>query len=166
MRRTLIPMLLVLGLWPRIAVAQSGQASADASRQANLNAYVELLRTDIRSQKVALMTSVMNFTEAEDAKFWPVYREYELELAKINDDRVAMIKEYGNKYSTLTDADADRLARTALELESRRNALLGRYYDRIKSQLSSKAAVRFLQVEHQILLLLDLQIAAALPVVQ
>ena len=45
----------------------------------------------------------MQFTEAEDAKFWPVYREYETELAKINDDRMALIKEYALGYD-----DADR----------------------------------------------------------
>ncbi len=77
------------------------------SREANLRAYVELLRSDIRAQKVAIITEVMQFTEAEDAKFWPVYREYETELAKINDDRIALIKQYADSYTSLTDATAD-----------------------------------------------------------
>ncbi len=40
---------------------------------------------------------------------------------------------------------------------------LERYYERFKSVLPAKTAARFLQVEHQILLLMDLQIAASLP---
>jgi hypothetical protein len=134
------------------------------TREVNLRAYVELLRSDLRSQKVAVITEVMQFTEAEDAKFWPVYREYETELAKINDDRMALIKDYALNYETLTDSAADRLARSALDLEARRTALKLKYYDRLTSGISPRTAARFLQVENQILLLLDLQIAASLPI--
>ena len=44
----------------------------------NLSAYAELLRSDVRAQKVAIITEVMGFTEAEDTAFWPIYREYDL----------------------------------------------------------------------------------------
>src|SRR6185436_15806592 len=149
-----------------LASAQTKPMSAtlDDSRDLNLRAYVELLRSDLRAQKVAVITEVMEFTEAEDAKFWPVYREYEAELAKIHDDRMALIKEYSVSYDALTDATADRLALRALDLEARRQTLTKTYYDRFKSVVSPKTAARFIQVEHQILLLLDLQIAASLPI--
>ena len=158
---------LAMCLCPRLVLAQGTKlATPDDTREANLRAYVELLRSDIRSQKVALITELMDFTEADDAKFWPVYREYETELTKINDDRLALINEYAANYQTLTDDAADRLARGALDVEGRRHALRVRYYDRFKSVLSPKAAARFLQVENQMLLILDLQIAASLPIVQ
>ena len=32
----------------------------------NLRAYVELLRADVRAQKVAFITELMEFTDAED----------------------------------------------------------------------------------------------------
>ena len=158
---------LALCLCPRSVLAQGTKvATPDDTREANLRAYVELLRSDIRSQKIAIITELMDFTEAEDAKFWPVYREYETELAKVNDDRLALIKEYAANYKNLTDEVADRLARGTLDVEGRRNALKARYYDRFKSVLSPKKAARFLQVENQMLLLLDLQISASLPIVQ
>jgi hypothetical protein len=150
---------------PRLAQAQAtGSSSAADTREVNMRAYVELLRSDLRAQKVAVITEVMQFTEAEDAKFWPVYREYETELAKINDDRMKLIKDYASTYETLTDATADRLALGALDLEAKRHALKVRYYERFKSVLAPKTAARFLQVENQILLLLDLQIASSLPI--
>jgi hypothetical protein len=149
----------------RLANAQTtAPAAATDTREANLRAYVELLRSDLRAQKVAVITEVMEFTEKEDAAFWPIYREYETELAKINDERITLIKEYAAAYETLTDATADRLALRAIDLEVRRNTLVSRYYGRFKSVLPPKTALRFLQVEHQILLLLDLQIAASLPI--
>ena len=141
-------------------------AAADDARDVNLRAYVELLRSDVRAQKVAILSEMMDFTEQEDAKFWPIYREYDLELSKINDDRVALIQEYATNYEQMTDPVADKLARGALDLEARRNALKLQYYDRLKTALSAKTAARFLQVENQLLMILDLQISAALPVVK
>jgi hypothetical protein len=162
-----IALVFALGLVPRAGWAQTAKPpTPNETRETNLRAYGELLRSDLRARKVGIITEVMQFSDAEDAKFWPVYREYEGELAKVNDDRLALIKEYAVTYDKMTDAVADRLARGALDLEARRNALKGKYYDRFKSVLSARTAARFLQVENQILLLLDLQIAASLPIVQ
>lgn len=147
------------------SLAAQTTAAADP-REANLTAYVELLRSDVRAQKVAFLTELMEFTETEDAAFWPIYREYDFELSKLADEQVAMIKEYAANYGSVSDALADSLARKAIDIERRRNALLERYYDRVKTSLSPKTAVRFLQVEHQLLLLIDLQIAAMLPIVK
>jgi hypothetical protein len=150
--------------------AQAGQIKtpdADGgSRDANLRAYIELLRSDIRTQKIAIITEMMQFTEAEDARFWPIYREYEVELARINDDRIALTIEYAGAYEKMTDEVADRIAAKALDLEGRRHALKVKYYERFKSVLPAITAARFLQVENQLLLILDLQIAASLPIVK
>ena len=150
-----------------VASAASGQTPQAADRQTkalNLSAYAELLRSDVRTQKIAIITEVMGFTEAEDAAFWPIYREYDAEMAKLGDERVALIAEYAAKYATLDDAVADQLARKALDLEARRQAVKAKYYDRIQKALSPRTALRFLQVEQQLLLVIDLQISAALPI--
>jgi hypothetical protein len=167
-RPHIIPVVVVaLCASSSLAAGQAAKTvSPEDTREANLRAYVDLLRSDVRSQRIAILTEVMQFTEEEDAKFWPVYREYESELAKINDERIAVIREYASNYDTLTDTVADRLARSALELEGRRNQLKAKYYDRFRTVLPAKTAIRFFQVENQILLLLDLQIAASLPIVQ
>ena len=145
---------------------QSRPPSERETKTLNLSAYGELLRSDVRAQKVAILTEVMGFTEAEDKAFWPIYREYDLEMAKLGDERVAMIAEYASNYSKLTDAIAEKLASKALDLEARRQAAKAKCYDRLKVALSPRTALRFLQVEHQLLLVIDLQISALLPVVQ
>ena len=146
--------------------AQSPQASEKETKTLNLSAYAELLRSDVRSQKIAILTELMGFTDAEDAAFWPIYREYDGEMAKLGDERVALIAEYATNYSRLTDAVADNLAAKALDLEARRQATKAKYYERIKKALSPRTALRFLQIEQQLLLLIDLQISASLPIVK
>lgn len=146
------------------AHAQSKGTSERDTKALNLSAYAELLRSDVRTQKVAIITEVMGFTETEDAAFWPIYREYETEMAKLGDERVALIAEYAKNYLTLTDAVAESLATKAIDLETRRNAAKGKVYERVKTALSPRTALRFLQVEHQLQLLIDLQIASSLPI--
>lgn len=153
-----------------VSVAVHGQQAPapgeQDTRTLNLSAYAELLRSDVRAQKVAILTEVMAFTEAEDAAFWPIYREYDLEMAKLGDERAALIAEYARNYSTLTDTVAGTLASRALQLETRRQALKTKCYERVKTVMPPRKALRFLQVEHQLLLLIDLQISASLPIVQ
>jgi len=148
-----------------VAAKPAGDDKIDP-RDANIRAYVELLRSDVRASKIAIMASVMNFTEAEDKAFWPIYRQYDAELNTINDERVKLIADYANNFEALTDDVADRIAKGALELEGKRQELKLKYYDRVKGATSAKTAARFLQVENQMLMIIDLQIAASLPIVQ
>src|SRR5262249_30442010 len=103
LRRTIVTLLVLIaaaaighaqsaqpGTQPAKAAAKSAQpaakdpqASEKESETLNLTAYAELLRSDVRAQKVAIITQVMDFTEAEDAAFWPIYREYDLEMSKL-----------------------------------------------------------------------------------
>jgi hypothetical protein len=162
-RRTLATLVLLI----LCALPVHGQTSPETGQQTkalNLAAYAELLRSDVRAQKIAIITEVMGFTEKEDAVFWPIYREYDVESASLGNERIALIAEYAAAYDTLTDDVADRLAASALDLEAKRQAVKRKYYERIKTALSPRLAMRFLQVEHQLLLLIDLQIAAALPI--
>jgi hypothetical protein len=147
-----------------IVGAQSPPASERETKDLNLTAYAELLRSDVRAQKVAIITEVMGFTEAEDKAFWPIYREYDAEMSKLGDERAALIAEYARAYSSLTDAIADKLATKALDLEARRQALKAKCYERVKAVLSPRTALRFIQVEHQLQQLIDLQISASLPI--
>jgi hypothetical protein len=157
--------LLAAGV-PAFAQQAEKAVTGEEARDANLSAYVELLRSDVRTQKVAIITEMMQFSEEQDAKFWPIYREYEVELARINDDRIALIKEYGAAYDKMTDAIAETLATRVLNLEARRHALKEKYFAQLKSVLPTVSVFRFFQVENQISLLLDLQIAASLPIIR
>jgi hypothetical protein len=164
MRRRTLATLVLLVVGGFAGHGQSGRDRADDTKSLNLTAYAELLRSDVRAQKTAILTEIMGFTEAEDAAFWPIYREYSVEMAKLGDERMALIADYAKEYATLTDAAADRLATRALDLEVRRQATKAKYYEKVKAALSPRTALRFLQVEHQLLLVIDLQVSASLPI--
>ncbi len=136
------------------------QSGAEA--QANLT---ELIRSDIRAEAHALMTVAMNLTNEEAQKFWPIYREYELERSKWGDQRIALIKSYAEQYEAMSDDAAKKLADEWFKLRESRLKLWKDYYKEFETEVSASVAARFVQVENQINMLLDIQIAQEIPLV-
>lgn len=145
--------------------AKASTTPAEDNKKKNIQAYVELLRSDVRQQKAEIMGSVMELSAADAAKFWPIYTEYDAELTKLNDQRLANIQEYARTYAQMTDEKADELIKNGMSYQKQRAELLAKYYDRVKQELGGITAARFVQVEHQLLSIIDLRIAAELPIV-
>jgi len=133
---------------------------------AQVDSYIEMLRTDVRAEKVAVITEVMEFTDAESAVFWPIYREFELEMAKVFDMRLANIKKYAENFESIDDAMADELIKTSFKIRDKRSKLQSSYYKKFSKALGAKRAATFTMLDRQIGLLIDLQIAANLPLIQ
>ena len=66
--------------------ALSGPAAL-SNEDLNLRAYMELLRTDVRRQKTNSWARSCSLTPDEAAKFSPIYKEYDAELARIGDQQ-------------------------------------------------------------------------------
>lgn len=167
-----VPLLMLLAVCPAVAqggvqsqdAAQPVAASATSEQEKNVQAYIELLREDVRHQKAEIMGVVMRLNADQAAKFWPIYSEYDAELAKLNDQRVANIEDYARSYGQMTDAKADELVQNAFNYRKQRSELLEKYYGRMKASVGSIEAARFVQVESQLLDIIDLQIASNLPI--
>jgi hypothetical protein len=141
--------------------------SVDASAQgAYIESYIQLMRADVKAKKVAIITELMEFTEEESAAFWPLYREYEFELSKLGDTRVALIKEYAEYYDTLGNEKAKELAKKFFDLEERRTSLKRKYFRKMEKRLLARMVTKFFQIENRINLLIDLQLAAQLPLIE
>jgi hypothetical protein len=141
------------------------QAPATDSQKKNIQAYIDLLRSNVRQEKSQIMGVVMQLDVGDAAKFWPIYSDYNEELTKVNNLRSDNIQEYARTYTAMTDEKADELIKRALDYQKQRSELLGKYYERFKQELGAITAARFVQVEHQLLMIIDLQIASSLPIV-
>jgi NurA-like 5'-3' nuclease len=141
-------------------------AALPTSLVAQQDAYVELLRSDVKTQRVAIITEVMQFSDSAAAVFWPIYRDYEYEATNIGDDMLALLKDYAANYDNLTEEMAKDLADRALKIDEADLKLRKKYFKKVEKELGSITAAKFLQIENQIKLLIDLQIAQSLPLIQ
>ena len=142
-----------------------GKPETVSNEDANIRAYIELLRTDLRQAKSEVVGEVMRLNSDQAVKFWPIYKEFESEYQKLGDQIAALVKKYSDEYGQITDAVAAQLGNQALSIEDQRNALKKKYYDRLIASVGAITATRFLQVENQLERLVDLQMAAQLPII-
>jgi hypothetical protein len=151
---------------PHTVQEQAAQSTTADAKEKNIQEYIELMRSNVRDEKSQIMGAVMQLNIDDAAKFWPIYSQYDAELTQVNNLRVENIKDYANNYSQMTDAKADELVQRSLDYQKQRGELLAKYYQVMKQSVGAINAARFLQVEHQLLLIIDLQIASSLPIAQ
>lgn len=151
---------------PASAQDAASQPASNQSSQASVDQNIELLRKDISSQKKQLIAANVPFTDTEAQTFWPVYDQYTAELAKIHDQRVALLKEYAQSYQTMTDAQADNWVSRALKMDADAAALRLKYQPKVRKLLTAKKAALYAQVERQSQMMIDTQLAMQVPLVQ
>jgi hypothetical protein len=142
------------------------QAPASPSAQSSVDQDIDLMRKDVRSQKKQIIAANLQLTDAEAVKFWPVYDQYTAELVKINDAKYAAIKDYATNYDTLTDEKALSLTRQILGVDQSVAQLRQKYVPIISKVISGKKTALFFQLDRRLVALIDLQLAAAIPMVQ
>jgi hypothetical protein len=128
--------------------------------------YIEMLRKDVRSVKKQVIAANLDLTDQEAEKFWPIYNQYTAELAKINDTKYALIKDYARNYTSMTDEQAEAYVKGRAAVDESVNRLQLRYFPIFYRVLSGKTAAKFFQIEWRISLMIDLQLASEMPLIQ
>lgn len=138
---------------------------AGASYAQDINTSYELLRSDVKKRKLEILTTALKLDEGQAALFWPVYRKYEAELGKINDEKIAVLREYSERYEDMTDQNATEMMRKLFETEEQMTELRKKYFRKFAKVLSARTAARAMQVENYLNRLVDLSIAGEVPLV-
>lgn len=134
-----------------------------AQVEPSVDSAIEKARADMRAERNAIITAAMAFNNKDAAAFWPIYRKYEYDRSTLDDRRVAVIKEYAQKYPHLTDADAKAMAEGMFDCESRLTALKRTYFKKFNVVLPAFTVTKFFQLEHRIDLVMDTKVEASLP---
>jgi hypothetical protein len=161
--RTLIIVILAFAGMSFGTAGRLAKSKPPQSDSPDIDSMIQSLRADVRADKVAIITQTMQFTDQQSAIFWPIYRNYENDLSKLNDDKVSLIKSYAQKYDTITDADAKSMADQFFSIESRHVDLQKKYYAEFNAQLPATVVTKFFQLEHRLDLIIDLKLASELP---
>jgi hypothetical protein len=157
--RLIVMLTLLLG-------ASGAVAQTATTDQSGTDTDIALLRTDVQAQKTDVIAHTMQFNDADGKAFWPVYKEYSTQQQTLGDQRVTLIKDYAAHYDTIDDAQADSLMARMLAFEKSRTNLRAEYYPKFKKAIGAKQAAKFMQVDNRLTLLVDLQLANAIPIIQ
>jgi len=142
-------------------------AAPAAAVNDNIYNYLQLFRSDVNSLKVDLVNSIMKLSPEDAKKFWPIYHDYENELGKLAINRAELIADFVQSHQdgTFDNEKAKEIARRWFKSQRARLDLLEKYHRKIEKTLTSVQAGQFLQIENQLGLFIDIEIASEMPTV-
>ena len=141
-------------------------AALQETSQAELDKNIELMRASVRYEKSNWIRSNVPMTERQSGVFWPLYRRYQTELTKIGEERLALIQDFAAHHENLTDSRARGLLDQSFAVDSKLATIRRIYKNEFLTVLPPKVVARFFQVEHRLNLLIDLEIAAQIPLIE
>jgi len=146
--------------------ASSGKPKASLSED-DKRAQLEALRADFNTYKIRTFNQFLKLSAVEADKFWPVYRSYETELKGVGDRKLALVREFlaQHRAGKLDENFSRELADRWLANAQERLDLWKKYHQQISVAVSPMRAAQFLQVENQMAIFVDLNIASEMPMV-
>jgi hypothetical protein len=160
-----VGMLVSSIVWLVFGLAAGWTGGAVAAEELTVEQQVAMARSLTEGQRQATVAANVSLTEAEAAKFWPLYRAYRNEVEKVTDETIALMKDFAANYETLSNDRAKSMADRWLAIQKQRLALKKKYMDRYAKVLGGAKMARVLQIENKLDALIEVNLARAVPLV-
>ena len=109
---------------------------------------------------------VAAFLELDEGDaFWPVYDQYETARKELGQRRLNLIVEYAENYDNLSDDKTDELIKTNMDIRKDTEALMTKYYKKIKKVSGSRTAAQFYQIECYFVTAVSAEIYTSIPLI-
>src|SRR5206468_12505110 len=120
------------------APAQPPSASVPQDADQDMTSDIELTRASIQLRRQTIVTAVMDLAPKEAEAFWPLYREYRLEMSKVGDRVAKLLVQYAEQYDTLTDAQAANILKQSLNAARAQNSAKDKYVSQFQKILPAR----------------------------
>jgi len=145
------------------AHAEDGWKSNDV-----FNQEIMLTRAAVETQRKAVIIQNIHLSAEEDAAFWTVYNDYRKDMQKNGDKRVEVITDYADAYrnGNLSDKAAGKLLDNYLNVLQNQIKIKKKYVHKFKKVLPVKKVALFYQIDNRLDILLNMQIANGVPLIE
>lgn len=153
----------------RMLIALAGLAALGAvlpamAQTMNTKDDVQLLISQIQSDKRAIVLRTLDLTDAQVALFTPVYDSYQTEMKGIMERSAAVLDKFAANYGSMTDEAARDILKEWLKLRDDRNANIRKHAKKFERDLPATKVLQWVQVENKLNTLLDMQAAEVVPI--
>jgi hypothetical protein len=121
------------------------------------------LRAELQRQRQDIVAGVLDLTDDEGLAFWPAYRDYRVEMARLGDRVVKLIEEFSANADKLSDAQAARMVDEHLAIQGERVAVRQKHVKVFRKILPPTKVARFVQIENKLDATIDHELAMAIP---
>ena len=139
-----------------------------AFAQDNAAGVAELaaLQKSAKADKRALVASTLGLTPAEAKKFWPIYDNYQEDLAALVRRRNVALEVLVARDKPMSDLYAKNLSSELIAVEEQELKARRKMQNAVMRALPPKKAARYLQLEGKLRAVQAYDIAVAFPLVQ
>ena len=152
-------LLCALGCALVLSIAPS--AGAQEKPAAQLTSAEWLAR--IQADRKAIVAKSMDLTAEEAKKFWPLYAQFERELAVPLSSYTRAILDYIAAEGSLTDANAKRITEQVLTAAKDEARLHDKHYRQLLKVIPARKATRYMQIENKMQAIVRYESAKAIP---
>jgi len=115
------------------------------------NTDIDFFKSIFGVEKVTIIKDFIDVAPEKKEAFWEIYNEYETERKELREDRIELITEYAENYTSLSDDKMDDLCKESFKQKKKNAKLREKYYKKLRKAGGSRAAAQFLQVENYFL---------------
>lgn len=127
---------------------------------------IELARSVVQTERMAVVAANLGLSDAESAVFWPLYTEYRAAVDQAVDVRVALLKKFFAIQETLTDEEASALLDDFLKYEQDLLNVRTTYARKMRKVLSGRTVARFFQIENKMDTVIEYEMASEVPLIR
>lgn len=147
---------LALALVVFVSAAAPAAAQSDAKE-------IELTRAYVQKARQTIIADAIDLTEDESLVFWPAYRDYRLDMARVGDRLVRVIQEFYSADADLSDEQANRLLDEFLDIKAKEVATRQKHVKIFRKLLPPKKVTRFFQLENKLDAVVNFDLAQTIP---
>jgi len=133
--------------------------------QASETDQLQQLRADILADRQAVVAANLGLTDAEGTAFWPLYRQYRGEMAKVGDRLQKLIQDFARIYESATAEQAKAMVDEMMSAQHAELKVKESYLPRFRKVIPELKVARFLQIENKIDTLIKMNLAAEIPLI-
>jgi hypothetical protein len=148
---------------PSAPAQENAQAEAKEKLEGKILGGIEMSRANIRAQRQDIVNRYLDLSPGEAEKFWPIYRDYQNDIGKINDQLVSLAADYMKNYGTLTDREASDTLDNYLFLQKKQADVKKVYVNKFKKAIPNKKVLRLYQLENEMDAVTNYDLAGTLP---
>jgi polyhydroxyalkanoate synthesis regulator phasin len=124
---------------------------------------IELTRAYIQKARQTIIAEDMKLTEEESLAFWPAYRDYRVDMARLGDRLVKVIAEFVSAGASLNDEQATRLLDEYLDIKAKDVAVRQKHVKAFRKLLPASKVTRFFQLENKLDAVVNFELAQTVP---
>ena len=134
-----------------------------APARAQAASDLELTRARIQTARQAIIADAMALTDDESLAFWPAYRDYRLDMARLGDRLVKVIKEFVSAGAALNDEQANRLLDEYMDIKAKEVSVKKKHAGIFRKLLPAPKVTRFFQLENKLDAIVNYDLAKEIP---